>query len=63
MFAVTGLGKQDIILGLTWLQKHNPDVDWALGEVKMSRCQDLCCTCQNEVTEERKVTFKEARSI
>ena len=35
-FAVTSLGKQDIILGLTWLQRHNPKVDWASGKVKMS---------------------------
>jgi hypothetical protein len=26
-FAVTGLGKQDIILGLAWLRKHNPEVN------------------------------------
>jgi len=51
-FAVTGLGKQDIILGLTWLRKHNPEVDWTSGEVKMSRCPDHCCTCQNESNEE-----------
>ena len=27
-FAVTSLGKQDIILGLTWLQEHNPEINW-----------------------------------
>ena len=25
---VTSLGKEDIILGLPWLQKHNPSIDW-----------------------------------
>jgi len=25
---VTKLGKQKIILGLPWLQKENPDIDW-----------------------------------
>jgi hypothetical protein len=34
-FVVTRLGKQDIILGLTWLYKHNPEVDWQSGEVKI----------------------------
>src|ERR1700679_4279557 len=62
-FAVTGLGKQNIILGLTWLRKHNPKVDWTSGEVKMSRCPDHCRTCQNEVKEERKGAFKESESI
>ena len=27
-FAVTNLGKQDIILGFTWLQEDNPEIDW-----------------------------------
>ena len=62
-FAVTGLGKQDIILGLTWLQKHNPEVDWASGKVKMSQCPNRCHTCQNEMNDECKVVFKEAASI
>ena len=35
-FAVTGLGKQDMILGYTWLREHNPEVDWITKEVKMS---------------------------
>jgi hypothetical protein len=31
---VTGLGKQDLILGQPWLQDWNPDVDWKLGSLK-----------------------------
>ena len=27
-FYVTGLGKQKVILGFPWLQKHNPTIDW-----------------------------------
>jgi Retroviral aspartyl protease len=54
IFAVTGLGKQDVILGLTWLCQHNPEVDWKLGEVKMSRCPNHCRTCQNEANVEWK---------
>ena len=41
-FAVTGLGNQDMILGYSWLHKHNPEVDWSMGEVKMSRCPLIC---------------------
>jgi Retroviral aspartyl protease len=47
-FTVTGLKKQNIILSLTWLHEHNPEVNWQLGEVKMSHCLNHCCTCQNE---------------
>jgi hypothetical protein len=38
LFAVTFLGSQEMILGLPWLCKHNPEVDWQSGEVKMTRC-------------------------
>ena len=27
-FMVTSLGKQDIILRFTWLQEHNPEINW-----------------------------------
>ena len=43
-FAVTGLGSQKVIMGHSWLQKHNPDINWATGEVKMSRCPGSCCS-------------------
>ena len=35
-FAVTNLGKQNVIMGHTWLRKHNPDINWVTGDVKMS---------------------------
>ena len=37
-FAVSSLGKQKLILGHSWLWKHNPGIDWITREVKMSRC-------------------------
>ena len=51
-FAVTSLGKQDIILGFTWLQEHNLEINWQTWEVTMSHCPDKCHTCQTEVAEE-----------
>ena len=36
------LGKTDIILGILWLQAHNPEINWETGEVKMTRCPPLC---------------------
>jgi len=29
---VTGLGKQKIILGFPWLNKHNPKINWKTRE-------------------------------
>jgi len=54
VLAVTNLGKQDIILGLTWLREHNPEVDWKTGEVKMSRCSQHCRTCFLEEKQRKK---------
>jgi predicted aspartyl protease len=36
-FAVTKLGGQDMLLGLTWLRQHNPEIDWRSEEVQMMR--------------------------
>ncbi|KAG5717440.1 hypothetical protein E4T56_gene7237 [Termitomyces sp. T112] len=33
-FAVTSLGKQDMILGFTWLHEHNPEIDWTKEEAQ-----------------------------
>ena len=33
-FYVTGLGKQRVILGLPWLRKHNPEIDWQTGKLE-----------------------------
>uniref|UniRef100_A0A0W0FYD8 Reverse transcriptase-rnase h-integrase n=1 Tax=Moniliophthora roreri TaxID=221103 RepID=A0A0W0FYD8_MONRR len=30
---ISGLGPEQIILGLPWLQDHNPDIDWVTGVV------------------------------
>jgi len=42
LLAVSGLGKQSLILGYNWLKDHNPKVDWEKGEVKMTRCPLWC---------------------
>jgi len=62
LFAVTGLGKQKLILGHSWLQKHNPEIDWVTGEVKMSRCLPRCCSgCRDKARVERMAQKAEIR--
>jgi hypothetical protein len=52
LFAVTGLGRQNLILGLPWLQKHNPKIYWVTGKVNMSRCSARCCSgCRDKIRE------------
>ena len=63
-FVVTSLGKQNVIMGHTWLWKHNPDINWATGDVKMSCCSGKCCSgCRDEIHEERKEWKIQARRI
>ena len=45
--AVTGLGKETIILGYGWLKRHNPEIDWKSGTLKLSRCPG-CGKCKDE---------------
>jgi Retroviral aspartyl protease len=33
-FLITGLGNQKIILGLPWLQQHNPEINWKEGTLQ-----------------------------
>jgi len=42
LLAVSGLGKQSLILGYNWLKDHNPKINWEKGEVKMTRCLLRC---------------------
>ena len=39
---VYDLEKTEVILGMPWLQVHNPEIDWEKGEVKMTRCPPIC---------------------
>jgi hypothetical protein len=41
-FFVTDLGKDDIILGHSWLRKHNPNIDWREAKLDFSRCSWFC---------------------
>ena len=64
LFSVTGLGKQNLILGHTWLYDHNPEVNWRTGKVKMSRCSPRCCTgCRDIARLERQTLKRETTSI
>ena len=44
---VTNLGKNSLILGYTWLQKHNPSIDWQTGMIKFTRCPRSCLMLHN----------------
>ena len=39
---VIGGQKWTVILGMSWLARHNPEIDWRTGEVKITRCPEEC---------------------
>jgi len=34
--------KWTVILGMPWLACYNPEIDWRMGEVRMTRCPKEC---------------------
>jgi hypothetical protein len=41
-FLVTSLGKARIFIGMDWLLKHNPEIDWRTQKIVFSRCPPEC---------------------
>jgi len=39
---VIGGQKWTVILGMSWLAHHNPEINWKTGEVKITRCPEEC---------------------
>jgi len=50
---VCNLGKTEVILGMSWLIAHNPEIDWEKGEVKMMHCPPICGRRKQEVKEKK----------
>jgi len=64
LLAVSGLGKQSLILGYNWLKDHNPKVDWEKGEVEMTRCPLRCeggHALQKEQTHQKRTELRALR--
>jgi hypothetical protein len=53
LFAVTNLGDQQMLLSHDLLVNHNPEIDWAKGEVKFTRCHSHCSECLKQHLAER----------
>ena len=42
LLAVSGLGKQSLILGYNWIKDHNPKINWGKEKVKITCCPLWC---------------------
>jgi len=39
-FDVTKIGNHDIILGLPWMEQHNPNINWGTKQLQFDNCTD-----------------------
>ena len=49
--SVAEIGPYDLIIGVNWLRHHNPEIDWTVGRVEMSRCPPGCADTGAQVFE------------
>jgi len=65
LLAISGLGKQSLILGYDWLKDHNPKIDWEKEEVEMTRCLLRCGggrALQKEQTRQKRTELRALQS-
>ena len=55
---VIGQQKQNIILAMLQLACYNPEINWRIGKVKMTRCSEECKKQQKPKQEKAKVERK-----
>jgi len=63
VFKVCDLGKSTVIIGYTWLQKHNLTIDWKTGDIKFTRCPRECNVTTKKRKQKKASAFKYKASI
>ncbi|QSS48817.1 hypothetical protein I7I53_08944 [Histoplasma capsulatum var. duboisii H88] len=58
-FDVTETGEYNIILGYPWLWRHNPEINWREGTIRLTKCG---CTSHTEAQESSNHSMKGIRS-
>jgi len=41
---VTNLGNKEMMIGYSYLYKHNPNINWQKGQWEFTRCPDTCAS-------------------
>jgi len=58
---ICNLGRTKMILGMPWLAAHNPEINWEIGEVKMSRCPPWCS--KQIMTKQREAKVEDGKDL
>lgn len=54
------LGRHQVILGMPWIRKHNPTIDWKNGTITFNRCECITARNTHKKVEELDDTHREA---
>ena len=57
---VTDMASHDVVLGMPWLRKHNPIIDWRRGVLRFEQCD---CVIDIEPTRGRRFAADEVREF
>ena len=57
-FLIADIGKDEVIIGIDWLKKHNPEINWVAEKIQFSRCPE---NCGRKTVGHRKRTIKIAK--
>ena len=65
---ICDLGRTEVILGMPWLAAHDLEINWEIGEVKITRCLPLCGRVKMKREEKKKrgrrvVTIEEEKIV
>jgi len=61
---VCELGKTEVILEMPWLMVHNPEINWEIGEVRMTRCLSLCkWVSKKKIIEKRQTMIENENNL
>ena len=63
VFEVCNLGNSTVIIGYTWLQKHNPEIDWKTGDIKFTKCPQECNVATKKRKQKKASAFKYKASV
>ena len=58
---ICNLGRTKMILGMPWLAAYNLEINWEMGEVKMSRCLPWCG--KQIAVEQRKAKVEDGKDL
>jgi hypothetical protein len=64
IMTIINIGTEDVIIGIDWLRKHNPDIGWSAGTLSLNQCPLTCRVGseRNPPTKPEKIPIKQKKT-